>query len=35
MKSLRLKWYASAPIGYVNTGVYCQSTDEYLWTLSA
>lgn len=26
-----VKWFAKAPVGYVPTGVYCASTDEYLW----
>jgi hypothetical protein len=28
---LWLKWYAVAPAGYFNTGVYNASTDSYLF----
>jgi hypothetical protein len=31
MKTLWVKWYAKSPAGYYNTGVYCPSTDSYLW----
>lgn len=26
-----VKWHAQAPVGYVKTGVYCASTDSYLF----
>ncbi len=27
-----IKWYAKAPQGYFNTGVYNASSDSYLWS---
>jgi len=30
-----VKWHAVAPVGYVATGVYCASSDSYLFTREA